>query len=1066
MKPQTSSLSKIASIVIILSLLVLASSQAVNAATGINKQINFQGKVVNTDGTNVSTASYTFLFCLYTTASPATPCTSGADNDAVWRESKSITVTDGIFRTALGDTTTLPGSVDFNTDNIYLGVNFNADGQMSPLVRFSAVPYAFNAQKVAGLTVTDTTGTFTLTAAKTLAVTNSLTFSGTDSTTITFQGTDTYVGRATTDTLTNKTVGSTGLIFSGATTDITTATDETLTLASAGTGDISLSLDNDTQAIINATLTSTSSQDLITSTITNQTSSGTQRGFVLTNADDGANAVTEAGIVIDNLETTANTITDYLLITKATTGPDTTSDAIDVSDDHLFNAINIGTNFLVASGDSINDFSGSGITVTSNALTLNLTSSGTTGSTSSNSGLEVGAGGLALLKGCSDGQLLEWTDAGGWACASDDSGAGPWTDSSTNTYLTTTTDELILGGTSPILGAKFSIDGDADQIQMLVQGNGTQNELMFLVENSAGADRFWVSNSGDSYVGGSLTVAGTAIESVVGNLDVRSQGTYVAIGGGSPTYIDGADEDLYVTDGLEVEGVTYLSDSLAVEGAISDITDATLGINDNLDVSGTLISGTANAFQVDASGNIIAVGVTLSGDLVVNGDDITSDSNLSLSAVGYVRIGDTGTPSTADSDDDLYVQGQLEVDGLLSADGDIIGNASLTVGTDLYINGSTVDFAIDTNVSMSGGVNGLSFDTTTLSIDATNDRIGIGTIAPVSKLDVTHASAPTVDMVTFTNTGQGTTTNGVDGLSIDFTSTTDGATDANAGARITITDSGDSGDTISGLQIVAGTASAGNQYGISIDNITGGSGTEYALNIGTGWDRGLSVGSASTFTAALTSEATTVIGASGNTFTFNPASGPVYAGTARPAKAIYLHPEFEGGTLTASGSATVNGSMTSDTIRDATEGWENYYEWTSTEATLQDYTIAVKVTLPADFSAWATSNAIQVDYVTEINTNTKNKFDFIVSNMTENPDKRVVSSLTNLSGTSGTWATLTVDDSVIDDNIAPDWDAAGESAVIMIKAYSLLDATNCTGGVNNGCYVRIGKIKLNYQAQF
>lgn len=71
------------------------------AAAGINRQVNFQGKVVNTDGTNVANGSYTFLFCLYTTGSPVTACTSGADNDAVWRESKSVTVTDGFFRQPL-----------------------------------------------------------------------------------------------------------------------------------------------------------------------------------------------------------------------------------------------------------------------------------------------------------------------------------------------------------------------------------------------------------------------------------------------------------------------------------------------------------------------------------------------------------------------------------------------------------------------------------------------------------------------------------------------------------------------------------------------------------------------------------------------------------------------------------------------------------------------------------------------------------------------------------------------------------------------------------------------------
>lgn len=45
-----------------------------------------------------------------------------------------------------------------------------------------------------------------VTSGKKLAVSNSLTLVGTDGTTITFQGTDTYVGRATTDTLVNKTL--------------------------------------------------------------------------------------------------------------------------------------------------------------------------------------------------------------------------------------------------------------------------------------------------------------------------------------------------------------------------------------------------------------------------------------------------------------------------------------------------------------------------------------------------------------------------------------------------------------------------------------------------------------------------------------------------------------------------------------------------------------------------------------------------------------------------------------------------------------------------------------------
>jgi hypothetical protein len=152
---------KLAGILFIITVF-LASVQGIFAETGINRKINFQGKVVNkgvgvTDGTNVSNGNYDFQFTLWNTLSSGT---------SIWTESwvgtSQVAVTSGIFVVALGTISTFPPTVDFNNPSLYLSVNYNSDGDMSPRIQMAAVPYAFNAEKVNGLTVTNSTGTLTV----------------------------------------------------------------------------------------------------------------------------------------------------------------------------------------------------------------------------------------------------------------------------------------------------------------------------------------------------------------------------------------------------------------------------------------------------------------------------------------------------------------------------------------------------------------------------------------------------------------------------------------------------------------------------------------------------------------------------------------------------------------------------------------------------------------------------------------------------------------------------------------------------------------------------------------
>jgi hypothetical protein len=132
--------------------LLLAISTPVHAANPTT--ISFQGKVVNANGTNVTDGSYGFVFKLYTVSS---------GGSAVWTETDTLTVTAGTFQVNLGavcpffTANACNGStpIDFNANpNLYLGITFNSDpaGEMSPRVQLQSVPYAYNADKVGGLT--------------------------------------------------------------------------------------------------------------------------------------------------------------------------------------------------------------------------------------------------------------------------------------------------------------------------------------------------------------------------------------------------------------------------------------------------------------------------------------------------------------------------------------------------------------------------------------------------------------------------------------------------------------------------------------------------------------------------------------------------------------------------------------------------------------------------------------------------------------------------------------------------------------------------------------------------
>jgi hypothetical protein len=140
------------------SFVLFTDSKTATAATGINHLVNFQGKLVNPDGTNVTDGTYSIIFTLWNDPSASTASAPPVGN-RWWAETDSVTTVNGIFQLNLGVNCSFNVSaacnnstpVDFNTDLLYLGIKVGTDPEMTPRIQFTAVPQAFNSEKLGGL---------------------------------------------------------------------------------------------------------------------------------------------------------------------------------------------------------------------------------------------------------------------------------------------------------------------------------------------------------------------------------------------------------------------------------------------------------------------------------------------------------------------------------------------------------------------------------------------------------------------------------------------------------------------------------------------------------------------------------------------------------------------------------------------------------------------------------------------------------------------------------------------------------------------------------------------------
>ncbi len=336
---------------------------------------------------------------------------------------------------------------------------------------------------------------------------------------------------------------------------------------------------------------------------------------------------------------------------------------------------NITTPLLLggsAVGSSAEIRSTSGVGTTSNVKLTVGNNGGTTGLYVDNSG-NVGIAGITspsvALHVNGNGRFVSLancdtidTDANGnLACGSDAGGANGWTDDGTTVRLSTSTDGLAVGTATE--AGKFTIDGDADEVQASIQGNATQTTDIMKVEKSDGTRLFTVENA-------NVGIGTTNPEAFFGvgpssEFSVDNAGAITAVSiSVSGTGLSALNQGLVVNE----NGGNTANDLFRVEGdgdtnlIYTDVTNDRVGIGTLTIGSKLLIEQVAAAdsfrvndaaadttpFIIDAAGNV-GIGSTTAGASLAVGStgQFTVSSAGAVYTTASLRVPNGANPSVA-----------------------------------------------------------------------------------------------------------------------------------------------------------------------------------------------------------------------------------------------------------------------------------------------------------------------------------------------------------------------------------------------------------------------------------
>lgn len=438
------------------------------------------------------------------------------------------------------------------------------------------------------------------------------------------------------------------------------------------------------------------------------------------------------------------------------------------------NSVALGTdttgNYIetIIVGNGLN-VSGVGSETATATINLDVLTTGTTATSSSNSGLELTADGLRLLGGCANNQILKWNSASSvWQCAADGGGGGggssiwsdlldPTADLTLNHDLYTTT--FNWGGSSPVTQPA------QDSLTLTYTNDGTSDP---------NTQRLLVLKNQDNGINDLGNIKTETLIRLEHNDDSTLDKGIEIIGSVSPGG--------FINTGLDVSDGNIRD---AVDVGANNIVGTTADIEfDNLDFNGSfgifelgalaIYTGDGDTTYSSGGGGVLVLDSSDGQIITDNGDVLLLGSGVAdgLAYHAITNSGGAANSGLVTDDNDLYIQGALEVDG------------SVNLGSNLTILGTTIDASTVTSFDCSDCIDfddledALNIDASTsvafsgnnftFNMDGLGDFIiqdngsAYATFADNGITTLTHSGVGTkTDNLVVNNSGTGTVTNAI-----------------------------------------------------------------------------------------------------------------------------------------------------------------------------------------------------------------------------------------------------------------------------------------------------------------